>query len=157
MSGHTRKVINTLLLLLFIVSVSDAQPNGEALFKANCAQCHSTGDNKVIGPGLKGILDRRDIDWLIKWTRNSQALIKAGDEYAVKIFNDYGKVVMPNQNLKDDEIVAIFNYVKAEEQKKAAAPAAAGPAADAAPQTERGATCGCGLPSQFCCGLCTSS
>ncbi len=128
MAGTKRMILRVAYAFLFLllnISAS-SQPNGEALFKGNCAQCHSTGDNKVIGPGLKGVHERKDIDWLIKWTKNSQALVKAGDEYAVKIFNDYGKVVMPNQNLKDDEIIAIFDYIKAEGQKAAAAPAATG-------------------------------
>lgn len=111
-------------------------PNGEKLFKDNCTQCHSAGENKVIGPGLKGIHDRRDEAWLLKWTKNSQTLIKAGDEYAVKIFNDYGKVVMPAQNLNDDEIKAVFAYIKAEGAK--APPVAASVAAATEAKAEKG-------------------
>lgn len=112
--GRLRKIIpaTTAILFLFLNFQSLGQPNGEALFKANCTQCHSAGDNKVIGPGLKGVHERKEMEWLIKWTKNSQAVIKSGDEYAVKLFNDYKKVVMPAQNLKDEEIVAIFDYVK---------------------------------------------
>lgn len=126
MAGTKRMILRVAYAFLFLLLSNTAfsQPSGEALFKGNCAQCHSTGDNKVIGPGLKNIHERRDIEWLLKWTKNSQALVKAGDDYAVKIFNDYGKVVMPNQNLKDDEIIAIYDYVKAEGQKAAAVPAA---------------------------------
>lgn len=120
-------------LLLFNLSALAQAPNGEALFKANCTQCHSAGDNKVIGPGLKGIDQRKDEEWLIKWIKNSQALIKSGDEYAVKIFNDYGKVVMPSQNVNDAEIKAILAYIKAEEKK---APATASPVAVAAEQPQ---------------------
>ena len=108
----------TFIVLFLFYSGSSAQaPNGEKLFKDNCTQCHSAGENKVIGPGLKGIHDRREEDWLIKWVKNSSAMIKAGDEYGIKIFNDYGKVVMPNQNLGDEEIKAVFAYVKAEGAK----------------------------------------
>ncbi|NQW15956.1 MAG: c-type cytochrome [Chloroflexi bacterium] len=33
--------------------------NGEALFQSNaCSGCHSTGDNRVVGPGLKGVFAR---------------------------------------------------------------------------------------------------
>ena len=110
-----------------------AQPDGAALFNANCKQCHSTGDNVVVGPGLKGIETRRNNDWLIKWVHNSQALVKGGDAYANEIFKKYNGVVMTAfPNLKDDEILAIFSYVKAE-AAKAPAPA---PTATAVPGAE---------------------
>ncbi len=137
MAGSSRKmvrIIYTLIVLfnLCCVQIIHSQPDGEALFKANCASCHSAGENKVIGPGLKGIHERKDIDWLIRWTKNSQELIKAGDEYAVKIFNEYNKIVMPAQNLSDEEIIAIYDYIKVEGEKAAAAPVAVtGPATPA--------------------------
>jgi cytochrome c2 len=61
---------------------------GEKLFKINCASCHKVTDQKLVGPGLKGVADRVPKpaeEWLIKWIKNSQALVKAGDAYAVKI------------------------------------------------------------------------
>jgi len=110
-------------LIFFSVPDVYAQPDGAVLFKAQCAQCHSTGSNKVIGPGLKDVHTRRNEEWLIKWTKNSQALIKSGDEYAVKLYNEYNQTAMPSFALADDEIKAIFAYVKTEGEKAAAAPA----------------------------------
>jgi cytochrome c2 len=46
-------------LVLFSSTNVHAQPDGAALFKAQCAQCHSTGANKIIGPGLKDVHTRR--------------------------------------------------------------------------------------------------
>ncbi len=103
-----------------------AQPDGKKLFDDNCKQCHTTTEARLIGPGLKGVSDRHDEAWLIPWVKNSQAMIKAGDEMAVKLFNEYNKVVMPSQNLKDDDIKAIFAYVKAEGAKAPAQAAATG-------------------------------
>jgi cytochrome c2 len=119
MTGRSFRKIGSAILAAFVLFflssfTSSAQaPKGEGLFNANCKQCHSTGDNKVIGPGLKGVMDRvPNEDWLHKWVKNSQGLVKAGDAYAVKVFNENGKVVMPSQSLKDDEIKEIFAYVK---------------------------------------------
>ncbi len=111
--------VSFFFLSLFSFSNVNAQ-DGEAIFKANCTSCHAINE-KVIGPPLKGISPRLKEDWLIKWIRNSQALIKSGDPYAVKIFNDYNKVPMTSFNLKDDEIKAILAYIKAEESKPVAA------------------------------------
>lgn len=124
MTGNSFSKIRSVSVAVFVVTliffnslIVFGQPNGEALFKANCTQCHSAGENKVIGPGLKGIDQKKDEAWLLKWVKNSQTLVKAGDPEAVKIFNEFGKVVMPAQNLKDDEIKAVLAYIKAEGAK----------------------------------------
>ncbi len=124
-------------LFFFSSNKVHAQPDGAALFKAQCAQCHSTGSNKIIGPGLKDVHNRRNEEWLIKWTKNSQAVIQSGDPYAVKLYNDYNKTAMPSFALADDEIKAIFAYVKTEGEVVATAPTG-GPAAAGAVAEEPG-------------------
>ncbi len=116
-----------LALLLNVISLSpaSAQPNGESLFKANCTSCHVVGDKKVVGPGLKNVHQRRSEEWLLKWIKNSQALIKSGDADAVKLFEDNNKTVMPVFALKDDEVKSIIAYIKTESEKAPAAPVAA--------------------------------
>jgi mono/diheme cytochrome c family protein len=83
---------------------------GDALFKANCTQCHAVNE-KVVGPALAGITKRRQIPWLIKWVKNPAKVIASGDEYAVKLFNDYGKQQMPSFALSDKEITSIMAWV----------------------------------------------
>ena len=104
-------------LCFFSIHSTFAQPDGKAIFQANCTSCHSAGDNKVIGPGLKDIEKRRNQAWLLPWIKNSQAVIKSGDAYAVKLFEDNNKVVMPSQALKDEEIKAVLAYIKSEGEK----------------------------------------
>ncbi|KAA6441785.1 c-type cytochrome [Dyadobacter flavalbus] len=104
---------------------------GEALFKNNCAQCHAVTEERVVGPGLKGASARHDFAWLSKWVRNSQAVIAAGDPYAVKIYNEYAKAQMTSfPNLSDDDIKGIFAYI--DKAGTAAPAAAAAPAAGGA-------------------------
>ncbi|MBD2714811.1 c-type cytochrome [Microvirga sp. STR05] len=96
---------------------------GDALFKGNCAQCHAIND-VVVGPALKGITKRRPVSWLIPWIKNSSKMVASGDEYAVKIYNQYQKQQMPSFQLSDTEITSILAYVTAEESKPAGAPGA---------------------------------
>ncbi len=84
---------------------------GESLFKANCTQCHAIHE-KVIGPALKDVHDRREKEWLLKWIRNSQKLIQSGDETAVALWEEYNKTAMPAYPFSDDEITSILAYVK---------------------------------------------
>jgi len=66
---------------------------GEALFKSNCAACHKL-DKKGVGPALRGVADKYETDWLYKWIKNSQGLIKSGDSKAVALFAENNNSVM---------------------------------------------------------------
>jgi len=84
---------------------------GDALFKANCAQCHAVNE-KVVGPALAGITKRRSISWLIPWIKNSAKVVTSGDVYAVKLFEDNGKQQMPSfPQLSEKDIKDIIAYV----------------------------------------------
>ena len=37
---------------------------GNAIYDVKCQACHSTGPNRVVGPGWKGITERRQPDWM---------------------------------------------------------------------------------------------
>lgn len=139
-SNRIRPLITRLLVFsLFWMASSNAtaQPNGEALFKANCTACHVVGEDVVVGPGLKNVHNKYKEDWLIKWIKNSQSLIKAGDAQAVKVYEQYNKVLMPAFNLTDDEVKAVIAYIKAESEAAPAAPAAAAGGGAAAGQEEK--------------------
>jgi mono/diheme cytochrome c family protein len=84
---------------------------GDALFKANCTQCHAVNE-KVVGPALAGITKRRPTSWIVSWVHNPAKVIAGGDEYAVKLFSDYGKQQMPSfPQLSKKEIEDIIAYV----------------------------------------------
>lgn len=120
---------------------------GEALFKNNCAQCHAVTEERVVGPGLKGASARHDFAWLSKWVRNSQAVIAAGDPYAVKIYNEYAKAQMTSfPNLSDDDIKGIFAYI---DKAGTAAPAAAATAVSAGASSGGSASAQGGGPSDL--------
>ncbi|WP_299455659.1 cytochrome c [uncultured Microscilla sp.] len=94
------------------VKISGVTSVGKTLFDNNCQQCHSPGADVVVGPGLRGILDRRSIEWLITWVQNSQKVIASGDPYAVKLYNKYNKTMMQSFDLTADDIKAIFEFVQ---------------------------------------------
>lgn len=117
-----RRLRFALLLALLVgyagaLSAQEADlANGEKLYKANCTSCHAI-DKKVIGPALAGWSDRvPEGDWIYEWVRNSTAVIKSGDAYANKIYDEYNGTLMtafPALSNKDiDDIMAyVDNYV----------------------------------------------
>ncbi|RZK34383.1 MAG: c-type cytochrome [Hymenobacter sp.] len=86
---------------------------GKTLFTNNCAQCHSTGDDVLVGPGLKGVQQRTPgKEWLYKWIKNSSAVVASGDAYANQVFNKFGKVQMSSfPSLTNADIDGILAYI----------------------------------------------
>lgn len=129
--GSLARVVSTSLMLLFAVTTLHAQDvkEGEKIFKSKCTSCHAI-DRKVVGPALKGVPDTKSEEWLIKWIRNSQALIASGDAEAIKIFEEYNKSVMTSfTDLSDDQIKSVIAYIKDASVEKPKEAGAAGAAA----------------------------
>lgn len=93
---------------------------GEALFNGNCRACHAV-NQKLVGPALANVYDRRDMEWIKAFVKNSQAMIANGDEYAVSLYEEYNKTVMTSFNFADEEIESIIAYVKYETENVAIA------------------------------------
>lgn len=95
--------------------LTEQQRAGKALFENNCAQCHAVTAEVVVGPGLQGVTRRTPGEaWLLKWIRNSQAVVASGEPYAVQLYNAFNKVPMSSfPDLTDAEIRAILSYVDA--------------------------------------------
>ncbi|WP_372936744.1 c-type cytochrome [Mariniphaga sediminis] len=101
------------LLMLFSIHASlYAQESGEDLFKATCVTCHTIGGGRLIGPDLSGVNDKREQEWLFRFIRSSQKLIKENDPVAVELFKEYSGIPMPDNDLNDAEIISILDYIK---------------------------------------------
>jgi mono/diheme cytochrome c family protein len=116
--GNHNSISRILLLSLAFMLVFSAKSfsqtgdvaAGKALFNANCAACHKL-DAKMTGPALRGVTERQSNEWLHVWIKNSQAMVKSGDAYAVKIFEEYNKSIMTSfPQLSDTDIDNILAY-----------------------------------------------
>jgi len=85
---------------------------GKQLFSTNCSSCHALVH--VDGPSLAGVEERvPDKQILYSWIRNSEAVIKSGNEYFTNLYNAYNKVSMNSfPKLTDEDIDAILFYIK---------------------------------------------
>lgn len=128
LKSHCLSVAVSLLFLVFMVNKAGAQ-DGKTLFKQNCGVCHTTTQQKLVGPGLEGVTNKYKEEWLVKWIKDSQALVQSGDAEAKAAFDAGGGVVMPPfATLTDDNIKAIIGFLGSP------APAAAAPAPASATQ-----------------------
>ncbi|MFD2512485.1 c-type cytochrome [Pontibacter locisalis] len=110
-------VAGLLLVNSPVVQAQDAVA-GKAIFEGNCQACHSI-DADVVGPALKDVHQRRGDEWLVKFIKNSQELVQAGDKDAVALFEQFNKVPMPafSSSLSDEDIANVIAYIKAESEK----------------------------------------
>lgn len=115
---------------------------GEALFKQNCMVCHAVNE-RVVGPALKDIHKRRPLPWIIAFVQNSQKVIQSGDEYAVKLYNEYNKTQMTSFDFSAEEVTSIVAYLKAESTKPVEAPTATTAGGESV------AAGGAGAPSEY--------
>ena len=115
-SRQMRKGFALILAVFFLTSTvsfaQDCNKEGEALFKTNCATCHTFGRD-MTGPDLEAVSDRVPSEqWLKDWIKNNQALIASGDKYANKLYNDWGQAAMTVFDyLSDDDIANIIDYI----------------------------------------------
>jgi cytochrome c2 len=87
-----------------------AQDSGEALFQQRCAQCHTIGKGRLVGPDLKGITSQRSADWLHRFISHPQQVAQSGDAGAKSLLAEY-KIPMPDQDISSGQIDAILHYV----------------------------------------------
>ena len=103
----------TLLLTLFVFSIPPVE-EGKAIFTTRCASCHNV-NKTVVGPALAGVGERHTEDWIIHFVHSSQAVIKAGDQSAIALYEKFNKVPMPDHpDLSVESIRGILAYIKAE-------------------------------------------
>ncbi len=95
-SNLIRQVVLPLsfLMLIFTSSIAVAQDASD-FFAEKCASCHTIGGGKLVGPDLKGLLERQpDRDWLVRFIRDPKSMIDGGDPYALKIYDESNGVLM---------------------------------------------------------------
>lgn len=64
-------------------------------FERNCQSCHTIGGGRLAGPDLKGVLERRDREWLVRFLPDPKGVIDGGDAYAQQLLADARGVYMP--------------------------------------------------------------
>ncbi|RYG02366.1 MAG: c-type cytochrome, partial [Chitinophagaceae bacterium] len=112
-----------LACMLFIITSLSAQKSlvkystdrvviteGEKLFQLKCATCHNFRQ-QGIGPSLSGVTGSRSGEWLVKFIRNSQELVKNGDKQAVAIFYRFKAPMPSNEDLNKSEMNALLSYI----------------------------------------------
>ncbi|MCY1504605.1 hypothetical protein D9M68_387820 [compost metagenome] len=94
---------------------------GEQIFRTRCSACHTLGAQpgelsalRSIGPDLLGVTQQRDHVWLARWIKEPDRVLAEGDPLAIRLFEQYNQVPMPNLRLADPDVNALVGYLEAE-------------------------------------------
>ena len=83
---------------------------GKTTYDVKCQACHSTGPNRIVGPGWEGLTSKRKPEWIMNMIVHTDAMLETHAE-AQKMLEEC-LVRMPNQNLSHDEAREVLEYMR---------------------------------------------
>lgn len=89
---------------------------GQAMFKKVCSGCHTIGVGDKVGPDLRGVTERRDHAWLVRYLRDPLGMI-VRDPDARALAEKYPVVRMPNMALSEQDAGDLISYLQEETAK----------------------------------------
>jgi mono/diheme cytochrome c family protein len=84
--------------------------SGESVASVKCTSCHKVSDEKLVGPGWKGVTERRKPEWIMNFITNPDPMIDKDPEVQAQL--EICLVRMPNQGLKDEEARSVLEYMR---------------------------------------------
>jgi len=82
----------------------------EPIYNAKCFACHKLTDEKLVGPGWKGVTSRHSPEWIMNFATNPDEMLEKDPKAQAML--EICLVRMPNQNLTDDEARHIFEFMR---------------------------------------------
>ena len=89
--------------------------DGKVVYDVKCASCHKLSDEKVVGPGWKGVTDRRTPEWIMNFVTNTDEMIEK--DTAAQNMLEECLVRMPNQSLAEAEARNVLEYMRKNDGK----------------------------------------
>ena len=83
---------------------------GESISGVKCSSCHKMTDEKLVGPGWKGVTERRTPEWIMNFITNPDPMIDKDPEVQAQL--EICLVRMPNQGLNDDDARKILEFMR---------------------------------------------
>ncbi len=83
---------------------------GQKVFEVKCNSCHKTTDEKLVGPGWKGVTSRHSAEWIMNFVTNTDEMLNKDPKAQAML--ELCLVRMPNQNLSDDEARQLYEFMR---------------------------------------------
>ena len=89
---------------------------GKSVYDLKCAACHKLSSEKLVGPGWRGVTNRRKPEWIMNFITNTDEMIDK-DPHAQALLQEC-LVRMPNQHLSDDDARNVLELMRKNDQSK---------------------------------------
>ena len=89
---------------------------GKNVYDVKCASCHKITDEKLVGPGWKGVTDRRAPEWIMNFVTNTEEMMEK--DTAAQNMLEVCLVKMPNQNLPEADARAVLEFMRKNDGKQ---------------------------------------
>lgn len=83
---------------------------GENIYNLKCLACHKLTEDKLVGPGWKGVTKKRAPSWIINMIINVDMMLEKDPE-AQKLLEQC-LVRMPNQNVSKEEALQLLEFMR---------------------------------------------
>ncbi|MBS1749507.1 MAG: cytochrome c [Bacteroidetes bacterium] len=83
---------------------------GEKVYSVKCSSCHKLSDEKLVGPGWKGVTSRHTAAWVMNFITNPDEMLDKDPKAQAML--EICLVRMPNQNLSDEEAHNLFEFMR---------------------------------------------
>jgi len=90
--------------------------SGKNVYDVKCASCHKITDEKLVGPGWKGVTDRRTPEWIMNFVTNTEEMIQK--DTAAKNMLEVCLVKMPNQSLQEPDARSVLEFMRKNDGKQ---------------------------------------
>jgi cytochrome c551/c552 len=84
--------------------------SGGDVYDLKCSSCHRLTDEKLVGPGWKGVTTRRTPEWIMNFATNTDEMLTKNAEAQAML--EICMVRMPNQNLSDDDARKVLEFMR---------------------------------------------
>jgi cytochrome c2 len=89
---------------------------GKGIYELKCQACHKLTDERLVGPGWKGVTQRREPHWVMNMITNVEMMLEKDPE-AQKLLEQC-LVRMPNQNITKDDSRQILEFMRSNDGAK---------------------------------------
>lgn len=90
--------------------------NGKGIYEMKCQACHKLTEERLVGPGWKGVTQRREPHWVMNMITNVDMMLEKDPE-AQKLLEQC-LVRMPNQNISKDESRQVLEFMRSNDGVK---------------------------------------
>lgn len=90
--------------------------SGKSVYELKCQSCHKLTDERLVGPGWKGVTDRRTPEWIMNFTTNTEEMLEK--DTAAQNMLEVCLVKMPNQGVPEADARALVEFMIQNDGKK---------------------------------------